>query len=66
MSHLETWFRQDPRLGACAAGCDQEVEVRRLLALGARRIDVGQGDAPWIVFADPEGNEFCLLRSRVG
>jgi Glyoxalase-like domain len=44
-------------------GSDQETELRRLLELGARRIDVGQGpDVSWIVLADPEGNEFCLLR----
>ena len=36
-------------------------ELRRLLELGARRIDIGQGDVPWVVLADPEGNEFCLL-----
>jgi predicted enzyme related to lactoylglutathione lyase len=41
---------------------DQEHEVRRLLALGARRAAVGQpADAPWVVLADPEGNEFCVL-----
>jgi hypothetical protein len=40
---------------------DQEVEVERLVALGARRIDIGQGDVPWIVMADPQGNEFCVL-----
>jgi catechol 2,3-dioxygenase-like lactoylglutathione lyase family enzyme len=37
------------------------VEVDRLLALGARRVDIGQGDVPWVVLADPDGNEFCLL-----
>jgi hypothetical protein len=36
----------------------------RLVGLGARRIDIGQGDVPWIVLADPEGNEFCVLRPR--
>ena len=41
---------------------DQAVEVERLIALGASRVDVGQGDAPWVVLADPEGNEFCVLR----
>jgi predicted enzyme related to lactoylglutathione lyase len=41
---------------------DQAAEVRRMTALGARRIDVGQADAPWVVLADPEGNEFCILR----
>ena len=44
---------------------DQEAEVERILALGARRIDIGQGEQSWVVLADPEGNEFCVLRSRV-
>jgi predicted enzyme related to lactoylglutathione lyase len=39
-------------------------EVERALALGATRADIGQGDAPWEVLADPEGNEFCILRPR--
>jgi glyoxalase superfamily protein len=43
---------------------DQEAEVRRLEALGARRIDVGQSGAAWVVLADPEGNEFCVLTAR--
>jgi hypothetical protein len=43
---------------------DQEAEVIRLLALGARTADVGQGEESWVVLADPEGNEFCVLRSR--
>jgi predicted enzyme related to lactoylglutathione lyase len=47
-------------------GCDQPEEVERLLGLGARHVDVGQGDdVPWVVLADPEGNEFCVLRRRV-
>jgi Glyoxalase-like domain len=41
---------------------DQHAEVERLLALGARPADIGQGDVPWVVLADPEGNEFCVLR----
>lgn len=41
----------------------QEEEVERLIALGARRVDVGQGDVSWVVLADPEDNEFCVLRS---
>jgi hypothetical protein len=42
---------------------DQAVEVARLEALGARRAAVGQGaDVTWIVLADPDGNEFCVLR----
>ncbi|WP_433663858.1 VOC family protein [Nocardia sp. CA-128927] len=43
---------------------DQDEEVRRLLDLGARYADVGQGDTSWVVLADPEGNEFCVLASR--
>ncbi|GGP41116.1 VOC family protein [Saccharothrix coeruleofusca] len=41
-----------------------EDEVRRLEALGARRVDLGQGDVPWVVLADIEGNEFCVLTPR--
>ncbi len=44
---------------------DQADEVDRLIELGARRIDIGQGNPTWVVLADPEGNEFCVLRSRV-
>jgi predicted enzyme related to lactoylglutathione lyase len=44
-------------------GTDQATELERLLGLGARRVDIGQGDVAWIVLADPEGNEFCLLRT---
>ncbi len=47
-------------------GSDQATELARLLAHGARRVDIGQGDVPWVVLADPEGNEFCLLRSTPG
>lgn len=43
---------------------DQAAEVARLEALGAVRIDIGQGaDATWVVMADPFGNEFCVLRA---
>jgi catechol 2,3-dioxygenase-like lactoylglutathione lyase family enzyme len=45
-------------------GSDQATELARLLGLGAVPVDVGQGaDVTWHVLADPEGNEFCLLRS---
>jgi hypothetical protein len=45
---------------------DQEAELQRLLDLGAKPAEVGQtGDQSWHVLADPEGNVFCLLRSRV-
>jgi catechol 2,3-dioxygenase-like lactoylglutathione lyase family enzyme len=40
---------------------DQGAEVARLEGLGARRVDIGQGDVRWVVLADPEGNEFCVL-----
>lgn len=43
---------------------DFEVEVQRIMRLGARRVDVGQGEASWAVLADPEGNEFCVLRPK--
>ena len=44
---------------------DQASEVERLLSLGATRADVGQdGSATWVVLADPEGNEFCVLSGR--
>lgn len=43
---------------------EQDDEVRRLLDLGARHADVGQGEASWVVLADPEGNEFCVLAGR--
>jgi hypothetical protein len=42
---------------------DQAAEVDRLVALGARTIDIGQGSPTWVVLADPEGNEFCILRA---
>ncbi|MFJ3582870.1 VOC family protein [Streptomyces sp. NPDC090127] len=45
-----------------AGGPEWEAEVARLLSLGATRVDIGQGDVPWDVLADPEGNEFCVLR----
>jgi hypothetical protein len=43
---------------------DQEAEVARLIGLGATHADVGQGDETWVVLADPEGNEFCVLAPR--
>ena len=44
---------------------DRDAEVERFLALGATRAHIGQGEqASWVVLADPEGNEFCVLSSR--
>jgi len=63
----------DPRAGKLrlhidvnATDRDQDAELERLLALGARPADVGQtGTESWRVLADPEGNEFCLLHTRL-
>lgn len=45
---------------------DQDAELERLLSLGARPADIGQtGEEQWHVLADPEGNEFCLLKARL-
>ncbi len=43
---------------------DQRAEVERLVSLGATRIDIGQGDVSWVVMADPDENEFCVLTPR--
>ena len=43
---------------------EQDEEVERLLGLGATKIDIGQGNPTWVVMADPEGNEFCVLKTR--
>jgi predicted enzyme related to lactoylglutathione lyase len=45
---------------------DRDAEIERLLALGASRVDVGQtGEESWTVLADPEGNEFCVIRPKI-
>jgi hypothetical protein len=49
---------------ASSSAAHQAAQVRRLLGLGASRADVGQGEVPWVVLADPEGNEFCVLDPR--
>ena len=46
------------------ANISQQDEVDRLVDLGARRIDIGQGDVSWVVMADPDHNEFCVLTPR--
>ena len=43
---------------------DQQAEVDRVIGLGARRVDIGQGEQTWVVLADPEGNEFCILAAK--
>jgi hypothetical protein len=52
------------RLHLDLAPDDQDAEVERLLDMGARHVDIGQGRSAWVVLADPEGNEFCVLRPR--
>ena len=43
---------------------DQQAEVERFVRAGARHVDIGQGKRTWVVLADPEGNEFCVLAAR--
>ena len=55
----------DPRLHLDISGGAHQAEVvRRALQLGARHLDIGQRDVPWVVLADPEGNPFCVMESR--
>lgn len=68
LSRNENPEKAKPRLhiDVSATDRDQDAELERLLALGARRVDIGQtGQESWHVLADPEGNEFCLLRTRL-
>lgn len=69
---LEFWHTAEPKVGknrwhldvAPQPGGDIAAEADRLVGLGARRIDIGQGGVPWQVLADPEGNECCVLGPR--
>ena len=50
----------------CPVGSSsQDDEVHRLEGLGARRIDIGQGDVSWVVMEDPVGNEFCVMGTNL-
>jgi predicted enzyme related to lactoylglutathione lyase len=52
-------------LDLTASADERDQEIERLLALGARRVDIGQtGAETWTVLADPEGNEFCVIRPK--
>ncbi len=54
-----------PRLHLDLLGGEHQAEVvARAVDLGARRLDIGQGDVPWVVLADPEGNPFCVMEHR--
>ena len=63
---------QLPKTGKCRlhfdlappVGGDQEAEVERLVSIGATRVDIGQGEVSWVVMADPDGHEFCVLTPR--
>lgn len=43
---------------------DKDAEVKRMKELGAVEVDIGQKDVTWVVLADPEGNEFCVLSGK--
>ena len=47
-----------------AGGSEQTAVVERLLSLGAQHLDIGQGEVPWVVLADPEGHAFCVMEER--
>jgi predicted enzyme related to lactoylglutathione lyase len=52
-------------LDLTASAGERDAEIERILGLGARRVDIGQtGDESWTVLADPEGNEFCVVRPK--
>jgi Glyoxalase-like domain len=52
-------------LDITTSASDRDAEIKRLLALGARPVDIGQtGAESWTVLADPEGNEFCVIRPK--
>ena len=54
-----------PRLHLDIRGGARQAEVvQRALELGARHLDIGQRDVPWVVLADPEGNPFCVMEQR--
>lgn len=53
------------RLHLDLLGGDRQLElVDRFLGLGATRLDISQGEVPWVVLADPEGNPFCVMEHR--
>ena len=68
LSRTDEPERAKPRLhiDVNATDRDQDAELERLLALGARPADIGQtGQESWHVLMDPEGNQFCLLKARL-
>ena len=62
---VKTRVHLDLNPGPNASPGEREAEITRLIAVGARPVEVGQrGDESWTVLADPEGNEFCVVRSK--
>ncbi|WP_240607514.1 VOC family protein [Cryobacterium aureum] len=57
---ITVWFRVHLDLRPYPRD-DRAAEVARLRTMGAMDADIGQGDVPWAVLTDPEGNEFCVL-----
>jgi len=57
------WVRSH-RAQHCALTRTGKTEAKQLIEYGAGPADVGQGEVRWVVLADPEGNEFCVLTSR--
>jgi hypothetical protein len=56
---------EPPRLHLDLLGGSRQTEVvERLIGLGARPLDIGQGNVPWVVLADPEGNPCCVMEER--
>ncbi|TDE99069.1 VOC family protein [Occultella glacieicola] len=62
--HLDLAPGMAPGIVSGMAPGSRDAEVERLIGLGATRVDIGQKDVPWVVLADPEGNEFCVLGDR--
>jgi catechol 2,3-dioxygenase-like lactoylglutathione lyase family enzyme len=65
LSHDARVTKNRVHFDICPVEATQEAEVERLLALGASRIDIGQGNHSWIVLADPDGNEFCVMAKPI-
>jgi hypothetical protein len=63
--HRPETVKNRVHLDLTSSAADRDQEIERLLALGARRADIGQtGAESWTVLADPEGNEFCVVRPK--
>ena len=71
-AYLDLCFAQVPeppasplRLHLDLRGGDRQLDVAdQLRELGARDLDIGQGEVPWIVLGDVEGTAFCVREER--